>query len=78
MRVYVKSGGRQKGYSGHCINLPQNVPDLAGSLPCCPCSIRYDYCDNGQFHVRKQKVEQALYWLVKHNPQYKNVSIKQY
>ena len=24
MRVYVKPGG-QKGYSGHCINLPQHV-----------------------------------------------------
>ena len=31
MRVYIKPGGQQ-GYSGHCINLPQNVTDLA-SLP---------------------------------------------
>ena len=32
MRVYIKPGG-QRGYSGHCINLPQNVKDLALSLP---------------------------------------------
>jgi hypothetical protein len=28
MRVYIKPGG-QRGYSGHCINLPQNVTELA-------------------------------------------------
>ena len=31
MRVYIKPGG-QRGYSGHCINLPQNVTELAISL----------------------------------------------
>ncbi len=28
MRVYIKPGG-QRGYSGHCINLPQNVTRLS-------------------------------------------------
>ncbi len=32
MRVCIKPGGQQ-GYSGHCINLPQNVTELATSLP---------------------------------------------
>ena len=32
MRVYIKPGD-QRGYSGHCINLPQNVTELATSLP---------------------------------------------
>jgi hypothetical protein len=32
MRVYIKPGG-QRGYSGQCINLPQNVKELATSLP---------------------------------------------
>ena len=32
MRVYIKPGG-QRGYSGHCINLPQNVSELVHSLP---------------------------------------------
>ena len=32
MRVYIKPGG-QRGYSGHCINLPQHIEELASSLP---------------------------------------------
>lgn len=32
MTVYIKPGG-QRGYSGHCINLPQNVQELALTLP---------------------------------------------
>ena len=32
MRVYIKPGG-QRGCSGHCINLPQNVTELATSFP---------------------------------------------
>ena len=32
MRVYIKPGG-QRGYAGHCINLPQKVEELANTLP---------------------------------------------
>ena len=32
MRVYIKPGG-QRRYSGHCINSPQNVKELALALP---------------------------------------------
>ncbi len=32
MRVYFKPGGQQ-GYSGHCINMPQKVGELAKVLP---------------------------------------------
>ena len=32
MNVYVKPGG-QRGFSEHCINLPQQVSELAQSLP---------------------------------------------
>ena len=35
MRIYLKTGG-QRGYSGHCINLPQNLNELASVLPRCP------------------------------------------
>ena len=38
MRVYVKPGG-QSAYHGHCINLPQDVSDLASSLPHYPKDI---------------------------------------
>ena len=83
MRVYVKPGG-QRGYSGHCINLPQKVSELAQSLPHCPKNIPIIVVtmkgkDNSlkDVVVRKNKVEQALHWLIKHNPQYKNVLIDQ-
>ena len=32
MAICIKPGG-QRGYSGHCINLTQNVKELATSLP---------------------------------------------
>ncbi len=35
IHVYIKEGG-QRGYSGHCINFPQNVSELANVLPRCP------------------------------------------
>ena len=38
MKVYLKPGG-QRSYSGHCINLPQRISDLAKSLPHCPKDI---------------------------------------
>ena len=31
--VYQIKPGEQRGYSGHCANLPQNVIELADSLP---------------------------------------------
>ena len=43
MRVHIKPGG-QRGYSGHCINLPQNVTELATSLPRYPKDC--DYCQS--------------------------------
>ena len=83
MRVYVKPGG-QRGYSGHCINLPQKVSELAQSFSHCPKNIPIIVVtmkgkDNSlkDVVVRKNKVEQALHWLIKHNPQYKNVLIDQ-
>ena len=38
MKVYIKPGG-QRSYSGHCINFPQRVSDLAFSLPRFPKDI---------------------------------------
>ena len=74
MRIYIKPGG-QRGYSGHCINLPENVNDLVSNL------LRYlKYLaiivviviakDNTLFDisVRRQKVHAALVWLLQINP----------
>ena len=81
MRVYVKPGG-QRGYNDHCINLPQKVSELANSLPRFPSDIPIIIVtmkgkDNAMRDVlvRRHKVEQALYWLLKHNPQYRCVTI---
>ena len=81
MNVYVKPGG-QRGFSGHCINLPQQVSELAQSLP------RYSkhvslllVTMNGKDKVfkdvivRRSKVQQALIWLIQNNPHYTNVTL---
>ena len=67
MRVYVKPGG-QRGYSGHCINLPQNIEELASSLPRYPKDIsvivvKMKGKDNNfkDVSVRRQNVSDALH-----------------
>ena len=83
MRVYVKPGG-QRAYSGHCINLPQDVKKLADSLPHYPKDIPAIVVKmegkNDTFKdltVRKNTVEVALNWLIRNNSQYKNVMLTQ-
>ena len=63
MRVFIKPGG-QRGYSGHCINLPQDVKELAKSLPRYPKDIPFILIkmtgkDNSckEVTVRRHKVE---------------------
>ena len=81
MRVYIKPGG-QRGYSGHCINLPQNVKELATSLPRYPNELSVIIVKakgkNNTFKdltVRKQKVHNALLWLIQNNPHYCDLQI---
>ena len=81
MTVYIKPGG-QRGYSGHCVNLPQNVQELALSLPRFPKDlsvivVKMKGKDNNfkDISVRKQKVADALQWLINKNPHYKDVSL---
>ena len=83
MRVYIKPGG-QRGYSGHCINLPQNVKELAMSLPSYPKDlaviiVKVKGKDNTfrDVTVRKQKVHNALVWLINNNPHYSNLEINE-
>ena len=73
-RVYVKPGG-QRGYSGHCINLPQHVEELACSLPRYPKDlsvivVRRKGKENSfkDLSVRKKNVADALHWLITNNP----------
>ena len=81
MRVYIKPGG-QRGYSGHCINLPQNVGELAHSLPRYPKDlsvivVKMQGKDNSfkDVTVRRQNVADALHWLINNNPYYKDIII---
>lgn len=81
--MYVKPGG-QRGYSGHIINLPQDISELAESLPHYPGDVPFlvvsmrgkgNTCK--EVIVRREKVEKALIWLSKNNPLYKNIKIDQ-
>ena len=81
MRVYIKPGG-QRGYSGHCINLPQNVKELATSLPRYPKElsviiVKVKGRDNTfkDVTVRREKVHNALLWLIHNNPHYSELEI---
>ena len=83
LRVYIKPGG-QRGYSGHCINLPQNVAESADSLPRYPKDlsvivVKMKGKDNNlkDVTVRRQNVLDALHWLIKNNPYYKDIVINQ-
>jgi hypothetical protein len=80
--VYLKPGG-QRGYSGHCINLPQNVTELAYLLPRYPKDLAVivvmikgkDY-NFKNVTVRREKVADALNWLIENNEHYKDGLIK--
>lgn len=81
MRVYIKPGG-QRRYSGHCINLPQSINDLASSLPRYPRDLSVIIVnvkgkDNTfkDVNVGRQKVLDALLWLRVNNPLYNDVEI---
>ena len=83
MRVYIKPGG-QRGFSGHCINLPQNVRELATSLPRYPKDLTVIIVKmkgrDTTFRdvtVRKQKVYSALLWLINNNPHYSDLTINE-
>jgi len=82
--VYLKPGG-QRGYSGHCINLPQHEEELASSLPRFPRElsvivVKVKTKDNNfkDLFVRRERVADALLWLISNNPYYKDVKIYQY
>ena len=81
MRVYIKPGGQQ-GYSGHCINLPQNVTELTTSLPRYPKDlaviiVKVKGRDNTfkDVTVQKQQVHSALVLLINNNPHYAGLTI---
>ena len=81
IRVYLKPGG-QRAYSGHCINFAQNVGEIAKMLPHYSKDlpvviVRMNGKDNTfkDVIVRRQKVLDALNWLMANNPHYGDLQI---
>ena len=81
MRVYIKPGGH-RGYSGHCINLPQNITEIASALSRYPKDISVIVVKvirkNNTFkdvNVRRHKVDSAFLWLIQNNPHYNDVKV---
>ena len=81
MSIYRLPYG-QYGYSGHILNLPQDVASFINSLPRCPSTldviiVRREGGDNSHrdFRVRRAKVLTALEWLVANNRYYAEVTI---
>jgi hypothetical protein len=74
--------GGQRGYSGHVLNLPQDLQGFLDKLPCYISDlpvilIRRHGCDNTHkdCRVRRDHVLAALLWLKQNNPFYKNIEI---
>ena len=72
----------QYGYSGHVINLPQDVESFANSLPRLPSQldvivVRKEGATQSHrdFRVRRSVVQRALQWLLENNIYYRNVHI---
>lgn len=77
MSIYRLPHG-QYGYSGHVINLPQDVASFANSLPCLPSEldvivVRREGASQSHhdFRVRRSVMHQALLWLVTNNQYYR-------
>ena len=69
----------QYGYSGHVINLPQDVASFANSLPRLPSEldvivVRKEGAvhSHRDFRVRRSVVRRALCWLVTHKQYYRS------
>ena len=72
----------QYGYSGHVINLPQDVASFANSLPRLPGDLDVIVVrkeghaqSHRDFRARRSRVLSALQWLQANNIYYRNVTI---
>ena len=69
----------QYGYSGHVINLPQDIPLFVNSLPRQPSDLDIRKEGSGSNHrdfcMRRSKVLAALQWLVTNNAYFSNITI---
>ena len=84
MRVYrVKSRGfpGQYAYKGNIINIGQNITEIVSSLPPTPASLstivvrKESVNGHRDFHVRRDKILEALNFLKMNNPFYSDIII---
>ena len=81
MSVYRLPHG-QYGYSGHVVNLPQDVASFVNTLPRQPSSldiivVRKESSTNSHhdFRVRRSKIVNALQWLLANNKYFQNITV---
>ena len=81
MSVYRLPQG-QYGYSGHVVNLPQDVASFARTLPRLPSNLDVIVVTkegsnqtHRDFQVRRGVVHRALQWLVTHNQYYRALGV---
>lgn len=74
--------GQQLGYSGHVVNFVQHIEQIATRLPQDPSSLRAILLlqrdtPSGVIHfkVRARRVRDALVWLRRNNPHYRDIEI---
>lgn len=80
-----KLNGLQYGYRGNIVNFSQDVSKFANELPHkindlnSIITVTYKDSKNSHhdFRVRVMKVKQALLWLKRNNPYYKNITISE-
>ena len=72
----------QYGYSGHIINLPQDIATFTNTLPRSPSQLDVLLVrrqgaagSHKDFRVRRSKILTALQWLKQHNTYYKDILI---
>ena len=81
MAIYHLPHG-QYGYSGHVLNLPQDIATFVNTLPRCPADldviiVRKEGATDSHkdFRVRRSVVLRALQWLVENNIYYRDITI---
>ena len=81
MSIYRLPHG-QYGYSGHILNVPQNVTQFLDHLPRCPTTLDIVIVrkqgvgeTHKDFRVRRSVVLRALQWLIVNNKYYNDVTI---
>ena len=82
MSIYRLPHG-QYGYSGHVVNLPQDVASFVSSLPRLPSELdvivmRKEGASQSHpdFHVRRSVVHRALQWLITNNKYYRALNVR--